>query len=480
MTRLLPDGVVAVVKRDCPTCVTVEPVLGQLARALGDGLTVYSQDDPTFPAGVPGVQDDRDLELSWHLDLTTVPTLLQVEGGKETSRIVGWDRPQWEAFTGVGDLGPGLPDFRPGCGSRHLDPDIAPVLAVRFGAGVLRSRRVRLGEREDELEAMWDRGWTDGLPGVPPTEARVLAMLEGTSRPPDEVVAVVPPNLAPATVEKVAINAVMAGCRPEYLPVVLAAVEGVCTDEFNMHGVLATTAFVGPVVVVNGPIARAIGMNSGINAFGQGNRANATIGRALQLVIRNVGGGRPGEVDRATFGSPGKYSFCFAEDEAGSPWESLAVERGMAPDVSAVTVFAGGGVHGVTDQLSRTPESLARSLAAGLRAVIHPKLVLGNDAFLVVSPDHGRVFREAGWSRARLRQELGELLTVPADELLQGVDGIEEGVPPSLAGQRLPKFRDGGLMLAYAGGPAGLFSAIIDGWVGGARGSIPVTREVVA
>ncbi len=475
----LPDGVVAVVKRDCPTCATVEPVLGQLARALGDRLTVYSQDDPAFPAGVPVVLDDRDLEVSWHLDLTTVPTLLHIEGGQEKERIVGWDRSQWESFTGVSGLGPGLPDYGPGCGSRHLDPGVHETLMVRFRAGELQSRRVQLGELEDDLEAMYDRGWTDGFPVVPPTEARVLAMLEGTSRAPDELVAVVPPNLAPATVEKVAINAVMAGCRPEYLPVVLAAVEAVCTDEFNMHGVLATTWFVGPVLVVNGPVARAIGMNSGINALGQGNRANATIGRALQLVIRNVGGGRPGGVDRATLGTPGKYSFCFAEDEAGSPWESLAVERGFAPGTSAVTVFAGGGVRGVADERSRSPESLARSLAVGLRSG-NPRLVFGSDALLVISPDHGRVFRQAGWSRARLRQEFAELLTQAAGELLRGVGVIDEGPPSDVAGERrLPKPRDGGLLLAYAGGSAGLFSAVIDGWLSGSRGSVPVTREVV-
>ena len=208
---------------------------------------------------------------------------------------------------------------------------MAEELAVRFGAARLRSRRVELAELEDEAEAMFDRGWTDGLPVVPPTEERVLRMLDGTTRAPDEVVAVVPPDLVECTVEKVAVNAVMAGCKPEYLPVVLAAVEAACTDEFNAHGLLATTYFSGPVVIVNGPIARAIGMNSGVNALGQGNRANATIGRALQLVIRNVGGGRPGEVDRATLGNPGKYTFCFAEDEAGSPWEPLSVERGFAP-----------------------------------------------------------------------------------------------------------------------------------------------------
>src|SRR5258707_11314386 len=163
-------------------------------------------------------------------------------------------------------------------------------------------------------------------------------MLDGPRRAPDEVVAVVPPDLVPVTVEKVAINAVIAGCKPEYLPVVLAAVEAACTDEFNMHGVLATTMPVGPIVVVNGPIRRAIGMNAGVNVLGQGNRAGLTIGRALQLIVRNVGGGRPGGVDRATHGSPGKLSFCFAEDEEGSPWEPLSVERGFANGKSTVTL----------------------------------------------------------------------------------------------------------------------------------------------
>lgn len=143
----------------------------------------------------------------------------------------------------------------------------------------------------------------------------VLRMLTGTTRHPQDVVAIAPPDLVELTVEKIAINAVMAGCLPEYMPWVIAALEAVCNDQFNMHGVLATTMPVGPVIICNGPGTRAIGMNSGINAFGQGNRANNTIGRAVQLTIRNVGGGRPGEVDRATHGNPGKISFCFAEDE---------------------------------------------------------------------------------------------------------------------------------------------------------------------
>jgi hypothetical protein len=473
----LPDGIVAVVRRDCPTCVLVEPVLAEIAEA-GVPLTVYSQDDPAFPAKVANVVDDTRLDVSWHLGLTTVPTLIKVAGGREQSRLEGWDRAQWEALTGARGLGSDLPPYRPGCGSLTVDPAMADELRVRFGGSALRSRRVELAGLEDEVEAAFDRGWTDGLPVVPPTEARVLRMLEGTTRAPDELVAIVPPDLVECRVEKVAINAVMAGCLPEYLPVVLAAVEAACTDTFNMHGLLATTWFSGPMAVVNGPVARSIGMNWGVNALGQGNRANATVGRALQLVIRNVGGGRPGEIDRATLGQPGKYTFCFAEDEDGSPWEPLSVERGFPAGSSTVTLFAGSGVHGVADQLSRTPESLARSLAASLRTVAHPKLPIAFDAFLVVSPEHGRVFRDAGWSKARLRAELDGLLALPGSDLVRGAAGIAEGIPEHLAGVTLPKFRDGGLLIAHAGGTAGLFSAVISGWAGGAIGSEPITREV--
>src|SRR6266536_1282298 len=448
VTPQLPDGLVAIVKRECPTCRVVAPVLGDLAD--GDvPLTVYTQDDPTFPDAVK-VVDDTDLQVSFALDVETVPTLLRVEGGAIVARTEGWLRSEWEALTGRAPLGSGLPEYRPGCGSRTLDPDVAAARATATGAARLRSRRIEIGDQEDDVEASLERGWSDGLPVVPPTPERVARMLTGTTREADEVVAVVPPDLVECTVEKVATNAVMAGCKPEYLPVVL----------------------------VNGPIARAIGMNSGVNALGKGNRANATIGRALQLVVRNVGGGRPGEVDRATLGNPGKYTFCFAEDDAGSPWEPLHVERGLDPGASAVTLFAGDGVRGVVDQLSRTPESLARSLAACLRAVPHPKLALGFDAVLVVSPEHAQRFRDAGWSKARLRDELLALLQIEGDGAVRGAGGIAEGLPEGLAGATVPKFRDDGLLLVHAGGGAGLFSAIIGGWINGPGGSQPVTREV--
>lgn len=475
----LPEGLVVFVKRDCPTCVFVEPMLAQLAEAPGVTLTVYSQDDPSFPAG-RAPRDDSDLAVSWHHGIEAVPTLVRVEGGIEVARAVGWVRAEWESLAGVEGLGPGLPAWRPGCGSRSVEPERAAELAVRFGGAKLRARRVPLAALEDEMEALFARGWTDGLPVVPPTERRVLAMLEGTRRAPQEIVATVPPDLAPCSVEKVAINAVLAGCKPEYLPVVLAAVEAACTSEFNMHGLLATTMPTGPVLVVNGPIRRAIGMNSGINVFGQGHRANLTIGRALQLVVRNLGGGRPGEVDRATFGSPAKIAFCFAEDEEGSPWTPLSADFGIEPGISAVTLFPGEAPRSVMDQLARDPDALARSFAACLRTVHHPKLPLIFDAILAVSPEHARVFREAGWDKARLISRLHELLQLPGAEIVRGAGGMAEGVPEHLAGATLPKFRPGGLLVVHCGGRAGLFSAIIGGWANQQTGSQPVVRRIEA
>ena len=259
---------------------------------------------------------------------------------------------------------------------------------------------------------------------------------------------------------------------------ILAALEAACTDEFNIHGVLATTMPVGPVLIVNGPIRKAIGMNSGGNVLGQGNRANLAIGRALQLVIRNVGGGRPGGVDRAAHGNPGKLSFCFAEDEEGSPWESLSVERGCAPGASTVTLFPGEGPRCVVDQLAREPEPLARTLAACLRTVQHPKLPLGFDAILVVGPEHARVFAEAGWSKQQVKDEIMSHLQLAGSEIVRGADGIAEGIPEHLRDLTLPKFRPGGLLLVHAGGGAGLFSAIIGGWANGETGSQPTTRLI--
>ena len=472
----LRDGWTLIVKRECATCVMVVPVIERLMREL-PSLTVYTQDDPTFPEGVVSVSD-LDLAVSWHADIDTVPTLIFRENGVETKRTFGWMRREWRELTGIADLGNELPEFRPGCGSMSVDPDIVDKLRVLYGGEILHSRQIEIASAEDEFEAMFSRGYTDGLPVVPPTPERVMRMLSGTTRDPQEVVVLAPPDLVELTIEKIAINAVMAGCLPEYLPWVIAAIEAICTDEFNIHGVLATTMPVAPVIICNGPGTRAIGMNSGVNVLGQGNRANLTIGRAVQLIIRNVGGGRPGEVDRAAHGHPGKLSFCFAEDELGSPFTSLAVSRGFDATQNTVTVFTGEGPRCVVDQLAREPEQLAQSLAVCLSTVHHPKLPFAFDAVLVLGPEHARVFAQAGWSRERVLQEVHDRLQMPGAEIVRGAGGMAEGVQEAFKDATLPKFRPGGLLLVHAGGPAGLFSAIIGGWVNGAAGSDPVTKVV--
>lgn len=472
------DGLIAVVKRDCPTCELAGPILAALQQS--ERLDVYSQDDPAFPEEVAKVIDDRELAASYNLDVEIVPTLIRVKGGVEVDRTYGWDQVEWSRVAGQ-PVGEGLPPIRPGCGAANVEPAALRMLKIRHGETGLKARAVALGGEEDEIEAAFARDWSDGLPVVPPTEARVLAMLEGVVRDSQDIVGIVPPNLDVCTVEKAAINAVMAGCKPEYFPVVLAALEAVLDPSFNMHGVLATTMYVGPVFVVNGPIAQRIGMNGKHNALGQGNRANLTIGRAVQLIVRNVGGGKPGGIDRAALGNPGKLSYCFAEDEAGSFWRPLSTDFGFKEGDNAVTVFAGYGLQGVVDQKSREPESLARTMAECLKGMGHPKAWPAADAILVVCPEHERTFKAAGWTKADLLKRLMELTTGPADPLIVGEGGIAEGLPESRRGTIANKFREGGLMIVRAGGGAGMFSGIITGWsASGERGSMPVTKPIQA
>jgi len=471
----LIDGISVVVNSDCPTCQLTSDLLVELGNS--GRVTIFSQDNPAFPTSAEWVCDDSDLSFSWHNDIEAVPTLIRVVDGKEIERSTGWNRKEWERLFEVKNLAPDLVDHKPGCGSLSVSPDRVDELEIKFGGRKFVSRQVEIASLEDEIEAMFDRGWSDGLPVVPPTEARVSRMLAGTSRNSDDIIALIPPNLAECSVEKVAINAVMAGCLPEYLPVVITCLEAICTDEFNMHGVLATTMSVGPIFVVSGPITERLNMNSGINALGHGNRANSTIGRAVQLVLRNIGGGEPGGIDRATLGHMGKQGFCFAE--APSPWENLAEGFGFSSEQNTVTAFTGEGPHILVDQKSRSPESLTRSLAEGLKSTISPRMVMAMDAMLVVSPEHLSRFIDAGWSRAQFIEKLSELLIIDSDGIIEGAGGIEDGVPSVFAGNKLPKFRPGGLLVVHAGGPAGLFSAIIGGWLNGAKGSDPVTKEII-
>lgn len=469
-----------VVKKDCPTCALIEPVIQSLVAQLDAPLSVYVQDDPEFPSGIASRIDDTSLAWSYANQIEIVPSLLRLDGnGTELDRVVGWDKLQWRDFTGIKTLGEKLVDFKPGCGSKTLDPGMEDVLALKYGPALLNAREIALAESEDPMEACFERGWSDGLPVVPPTALRVLRMLRTSDRAADEIVGKIPPDNVPCTVEKVAINAVLAGCKPEYFPVVLASVAAALQDKFCLHGLLCTTYFSSPVMIVNGPVTRQIGMNGGVNALGQGNRANATIGRALQLLVRNVGGGIPGGIDRATLGNPGKYTYCFAEDESDTDWPSLAMDRGFDRGDSVISVFAGDGLQGIVDQQSRTPESLARSITLSLRNVAHHKLFGMADAILIISPEHRRVFRQGGWTKNDVRDALYSELMTPGADILRGANGVAEGMPEKFKDKLLNKFRDDGLHIVSAGGKAGLFSAIIGGWVAsGERGSQLVSQKI--
>ena len=302
----------------------IEPVLTELLAHYPGNVSVYVQDDPSFPKSVENKIDDTSLEFSYKNNIEIVPTLICSTQSKETDRTFGWDKAEWQKLTKLSSLGKALDDFKPGCGSKTQEPGMEEVLAARFDKELLLSRNIQLADLEDEIESCYERGWSDGLPVVPPTTVRVIRMLRGTKRSPNEIIGNIPPDNVPCSIEKVAINAVLAGCKPDYFPVVLASVEAALKDRFCMHGLLCTTYFSGPVMIVNGPVIQQIGLNNGINALGQGTRANATIGRALQLLIRNVGGGKPGGIDRAVMGNPGKYTFCFAEDESDEDWSTLA------------------------------------------------------------------------------------------------------------------------------------------------------------
>ena len=226
----------------------------------------------------------------------------------------------------------------------------------------LESRQHQL---EDSPEAVFDhvmsQGWGDGLPVVPPTEERVRAMVDGSGLPPAHLVGAMGPAKGEATVEKIAINAVMAGCLPEYMPVVVAAVEAICEPEFNLDGVQSTTNPCGVGMIVNGPIRNEIDLNCSRNCMGPGWRANATIGRAMSLIWLNIGGAKPGEVDKSSHGFPGKYTLCFGEDEEHSPWEPLHVERGFAKEESAVTVNSSTAPS--TSSAPPTPRSITCSMS---------------------------------------------------------------------------------------------------------------------
>ena len=308
------------------------------------------------------------------------------------------------------------------------------------------STSITLDETDDIIEACYQQGWTDGLPVVPPTPARVERMLSGTNRNPDELIAPVPPKWGRATVEKIAINAVMAGCTPAYLPVVLTAVEAMTAEQFNLHGVQVTTSHVSPMLVVNGHIRKQLDINDSFNLFGQGWRANATIGRAVRLVCTNIGGALPGELDRAAFGHAGKYTCCIAEREEESPWQPLHVERGFQAEDSTVTVFAAAAPQSVNDHGNNTAQGILDTICANLTAPGNSS----GETLLVIGVEHAKTMSDDGFSKADVRHYIAE--------------------------KTQQRYRTEDLMLMVAGGPAGRWTIVVPGW--GSPSSRAITLTV--
>ncbi len=323
---------------------------------------------------------------------------------------------------------------------------------------------------QEEFEA---RGLTDGLPIVAPTPERVSRMLGRFKS--DDVVAVLPPAFAQVSWQDIAINAVMAGCRPEYLGIVGAAVEAIAAPEFNLVGIATTTGSAAPLIIVNGPIAAKVGINSGANALGPGARANATIGRAVSLVLRNVGGAIPGEVDMATLGQPAKYTCCIAENEAASPWSALHVERGFERERNVVTVAGISGTIEVVDSASSALEDFAQTFAHSMLiagTLGGAGMLGGGEPLILMPPEIANALSAAGRSKEDVKAAIHERAIMPGDRLSPAVhahlksrmDATEGWTGAALRVAERPE----DLMIVVAGG-VGVKAAYAPTWGGGTR-----------
>jgi len=267
---------------------------------------------------------------------------------------------------------------------------------------------------EEAAELARSRGWSDGLPIVPPTPQRVERMLAFCDRPWDEPVAAMPPRDGEVTPLRLAANAVMAGCRPEYFPLLLLAVETMCEPAFNLYGLQTTTHPVAPLVIVNGPVAREIGVNAGHNAFGPGVQANATLGRAIRLALLNIGGAIPTIGDMATMGQPGKYGYVVAENEAASPWEPLHVERGFDRATSTVTVVGAEAPHNINDHESVDAEGVLRMVAGTVATTGQNNVYYAGEPLVAFGPEHAHTIAADGYTKDAVRRYLFERAAIPA------------------------------------------------------------------
>ncbi len=305
----------------------------------------------------------------------------------------------------------------------------------------LNAQRIEVADEYDAVQELYlERGWTDGLPITPPTPGRVEAMLRAAGLPPDRVIAEIPPNWGGATVERLAVNAVMAGCLPEYFPVIVAAVDAMGDPAFNLYAVQATTHPCAPLVIVNGPIREALGLNDSSGAFGPGWRANATIGRAIRLALLNIGGGYPGVGDMSSQGAPSKYGYCVAENEELNPWSPLHVDRGFDRNQSTVTVIAGEPPHNINDHSGRSADDILTIVAGAMAVTGANNAYTGGETLLALGPEHAETISGDGFGKQDVVEWLQRRALVPLeryteDTLLERFGGIPEGPIPMVRGK---------------------------------------------
>ncbi len=485
-----------VFETDCPTCQLAAPYLNRIHQAGGvvEGLSQDpAEDTARFVAEVPAlfpVRIDEGLAESRKLDPTTVPAFyLLDDAGSVVVNTLGFAKEAMNYYAAqllgspveVAPAHDGNPAWKPGCSSRHLEPppDLTHVGFAPAASPILRSTGSYASriDIEDAIEYCF-REFGDSLPVVPPAEPLVERMIAASGLPHNQIIGRIPPCYGEATVEKVAANAVMAGCKPELMRVLIPLVRAVCDEGFNSHGVQATTHFAAPLILINGPIRNELGFHSGQNLFSNVARSNSTLGRALQLILLNLGGARPTGIDMSTLGNPGKFSFCIAEAEESSPWEPYHAG-------SAVTLFACDPPRGVSEHRSRTAPGVLRAISAALATIWSYRMCNRLEALVVLCPEHATTIAGDGFTKQNVRDWLFENTGIPVSEFDgdngEGTQFESEYTRTVIRGvECYRKFaQPEQIRIIVAGGSAGKFSAVLGSWNTGERGSQSVTYPVV-
>lgn len=499
---LQPGGKALLVffETDCPTCQLALPYL----NALGGSLQVIgiSQDDEQSTREFVRqlkigyrVELDRGLKITRAYDPQSVPTMFLLdESGQTTRTLVGFDKSglnELAAAVGHSPIAPmddGAPPWKPGCSSRHLEPE-APHAGDGRGSYFLRrtaepALRIALRDDEDPFEYC-RRQFGDALPVVPPTVEKVEAMVRASGLAPEAVIARVPPVYGEATVEKIAANAVMAGCVPEMMRVLLPLLRAACDERFNLHGVQATTHFAAPLIMINGPVRHDLGFWSRQNVFSNVARANSTLGRAFQLILLNIGGGRPDGIDMSALGNAGKFSSCIAENEEENPWEPFHATRGLRREQSAVSLFAAEPPRGVSEHTAPAGKTVLETISFALATVWSYRMCLAPEAIVVLCPEHVKTIHRDGFTKEQARQFLFENTGVPvryysAAERAEGTQLAANYKEITVRGEKCyQKFRSPeAISIFVTGGTAGKFSAVIGSWATGPAGSQMVTYPI--